>query len=148
MYRNIKISFTIHPYRKHKKNKLNPKLSKYWSGINDVSKRLKILEKINNLEDNHCSVCEIRDTYNMVNSQSYCLEKCNIGTELQELGNKYEEIGEKRIDYILSKGKNMTSSEILYLLNRRVTRKTIANAMEVSLYALNDMLKKVRKCDE
>ena len=30
MFKNLKIKFTINPYRKHKPSNFNPKISEYW----------------------------------------------------------------------------------------------------------------------
>jgi DNA-binding CsgD family transcriptional regulator len=51
--------------------------------------RLKVLEQINELEINHCKVCERNpETVRSANAK-YCRTECKIGLQLRELGVQY-----------------------------------------------------------
>ncbi len=89
--------------------------------------RLKILAKIDDIENKHCSVC----TIDMSDSNKYCYTHCNYGFELRELGDELLSSDAERIEQTLAKGKDMTTNEIRFLLSKEVTRKEIAKAIGI-----------------
>ena len=89
--------------------------------------RLKILAKIDDIENMHCSIC----TVDVRKSNEYCYTKCEQGLEIRTLGDQLLSSDAKRIEQTLAKGKEMTTKEIRFLLSKEVTRKEIARAVGI-----------------
>ncbi len=117
--------------------------------------RLKILAKIDEIENKHCSVC----TIDMSDSNKYCYTHCEHGFDLRALGDELLSSDTDRIKRTLAKGKDMTTKEIRFLLSKEVTRKDIAKAIGIRtqsqikpffdgiqpVYAISSKEKKQRK---
>lgn len=101
--------------------------------------RATILKEIDRLEFKHCKNCPLtkEDRY----YEKYCIKGCEIGDKIAEFGQELIGIKERhhadKVQEIMSKGKKMTNEEILYLRQRRVPRKEIAEIMEIK----NDFVK-------
>src|SRR5690625_1592777 len=89
--------------------------------------RLKILAKIDDIENMHCSIC----TVDVRKSNEYCYTKCEQGLEIRTLGDQLLSSDAKRIEQTLARGKEMTTKEIRFLLSKEVTRKEIARAVGI-----------------
>jgi len=83
-----------------------------------------ILERIDKLEETHCQSCTIYPD-DFVKRERYCITKCKIGKKLQECGNQLTALSLKKANDIIAKGQDMTTSDILYLLERGFFKKDI-----------------------
>ena len=95
--------------------------------------RTTILKEIDRLEFKHCKNCPLTndDRY----YEKHCIKNCEIGDQIAGLGQELIAIKEQqhavRVQEVMSKGKNMTHEDILYLRNREVSRKKIAKALDI-----------------
>src|SRR5690625_967706 len=94
--------------------------------------RLQILERIDKLEETHCQSCTIYPD-DFVKRERYCITKCKIGKKLQECGNQLTALSLKKANDIIAKGQNMTTSDILYLLERGFFKKDIRKFIGMGL---------------
>lgn len=89
--------------------------------------RLKILAKIDDIENKHCSIC----TIDVGNTNKYCHTKCDIGKELKSYGDQLLGNRQSKLEKILAKRKNMTTNEVKYLLEQGVTRSKLAKVIGI-----------------
>lgn len=75
-----------------------------------------VLTQISHIEDEYCKNCEFRQ------NNSYCFKHCDIANQLKGLGNQLIEISQEKQKHLLAKGKDMKSSEIVYLINRGIPK--------------------------
>ena len=102
--------------------------------------RLEILAEIDKLEDNHCATCKLVDSQD---SNQYCVTKCNVGKKLTKLGEKLLKPSNDKVKKLLAKGKDLTYSEIQYLLEKEVTKTKIAKSLGMKIVELNIYLKQI-----
>lgn len=105
--------------------------------------RIKVLSKIDDLQDSHCDGCELVDSNK--GSVNYCRNKCDIGLKIQELGNKLEEPASKKMNDILKKGENMTTSDIMYLVGKGVLKRRIATSLGIGMTSFQKLIKSIRE---
>lgn len=67
-----------------------------------------------------------------VNKHSYCIDSCDIGKQLKKHGDKLLSLSREKAENILSKGKDMTTNDIKYLLERGYFKQDIAKHMGLS----------------
>lgn len=92
--------------------------------------RKQILNEIDRLLVNNCHSCEKFNDKGLRHTQ-FCKVKCPVGIRLIKLGEQLSGPRNKKVDRILDKGKEMTTDEIVYLLQRGVTRKVIAKRIRI-----------------
>ena len=93
--------------------------------------RMQVLQQINALENRHCTGCKLRDGLSADDKASFCIRKCDIGKEIKKLGDKLLSKNDNRIKLTLAKGKDMTTSDVRYLLEKEVSRNVIARALNI-----------------
>lgn len=89
----------------------------------------KVLRKINELEEVHCRDCTDVKATGKCNEKFKICDACPIGQELQILGQR---ILMKNTDHLLSKGPDMTFSNVLSLLDSGVLIKDVVSALELT----------------
>lgn len=95
--------------------------------------RTTILKEIDKLEFKNCTGCPLtkEDRY----YEKHCIKGCEIGDQIKELGQELIAIKEQqhaeKVQKIIGKGKKMTYEDILYLRQRRIPRKEIADVLEI-----------------
>lgn len=81
----------------------------------EQEERLRLLNRINEIEDNICKKCPI-------NNNRYCLDECEVGKEISSLGDKILGITKQRSKEIINRSlkRNKTPSlrDIFYLNTR------------------------------
>lgn len=92
--------------------------------------RKQALSEINRLIDNHCKQCPVFE-HKMSNSHP-CKTNCDIGSSLIKLGKDLRSTSVKRTEEVLNKGKDMTTKEIKYLVEKGVTKKEIVKSWRVN----------------
>lgn len=105
--------------------------------------RLKILSKIDNLQDNNCVGCKLSGSFGY---SAYCRNECEVGLRIKGLGDKLLSFGSetKKIKEILGKGKNMTTNDIVHLKNKRISNKKIAKTMGIGVNRLAKIIKNIQ----
>lgn len=91
------------------------------------TKRMNILDQLSDLEDEHCYKCPFYDS----KDNRFCLSNCEIGKEMSVLGDKLLSIDDEKIEEYLAKGLDMTTKEIVFLIDKGVTRQRIAKTFEI-----------------
>lgn len=92
--------------------------------------RKQALSEINRLIDNHCTKCPV---FGDLNSNSHpCKTNCDIGSRLINLGKDLRSTSVKRTEEVLNKGKDMTTKEIKYLVEKGVTKREIARSLKLN----------------
>ncbi|WP_445506815.1 zinc-finger domain-containing protein [Niallia sp. 03190] len=100
-------------------------------------KRQGILNQINHLTDNFCESCEVVRKDKLI----YCRDECNVGKKLKVLGNQLDgDSRQKKIQNILSKGQDMTKSDIKKLLDYQVQKVEIRKALGMCNNSFFDMM--------
>jgi len=89
--------------------------------------RLKILARIDDIEEEHCASC----TIDKGSTNKYCYTKCDVGKELRSYGDQLLGNRQDKVEETLAKGKDMTTNEVKYLLDQGVTRKKIGRLIGV-----------------
>lgn len=69
-------------------------------------------------------------------------EQKKVDKQVQELGKLLSKPTEDKIKHLLSKGKDMTYSDIRYLLRKDVSRNAIRKAMKMQWYDFVELIKK------
>lgn len=92
-----------------------------------MNERVSILNKINEIETNHCLGCEMLSSDHL----NFCYEKCLQGMEIKRLGDALSNRSKDKINRLLDKGHDITTEEIKYLINKGVTRTEITKALKV-----------------
>lgn len=100
--------------------------------------RLKTLKKIDNLIDNNCNSCEYRHHQN----RNTC-DKCEIGKKIIVLGDILSGKRKEKLEKILKKGQDMTTDDVLYLVNNNVSRKRIAKSLGIGLVNCTELIDKI-----
>src|SRR5699024_7223525 len=95
----------------------------------EVAMRNQILKQIDKIESTHCDSCPI--SCGVYEKHRYCISECEVGERLAEVGNEWISESEKRKEEILSKGRDMTTEEVQYLLNKGYGRRKIGHAIGV-----------------
>lgn len=107
-----------------------------------MNDRLKTLAEIDKLLDSNCASCS---KYDSRETNVYCTKKCEIGKELQKLGSRLSKQREDEINKILSKGRDITLSDVEELLMREVRRKRIAKALGMNIKTFNQIIRIYKK---
>src|SRR5690625_2539130 len=104
--------------------------------------RLQILERIDKLEETYCRSCLILkgDHYK---KHKYCITKCKIGKKFQECGNNLTALSLKKANDIIAKGRDMTTSDMLYLLERGFDKKDIQKFLRMGWRKASLMLRDI-----
>lgn len=95
-----------------------------------MNKRLETLSKIDELEAKHCKGCKLITRKGKVDS--YCVTRCKIGAELKQLGNQLLGSRDEKIKETLKKGKDITTNDVVYLVNNGVSRKKIIRELKIN----------------
>lgn len=90
-----------------------------------MKNRLKTLTKIDKLQEKHCSSCEFYDA----RDNTFCIRQCLIGKELKGLGNELFGSRDEKVAKILEKGADITTNDVVYLVENGVSRKDITQAL-------------------
>ena len=90
-----------------------------------MKKRVKTLYEIDKTLDNFCRSC-IKDADN---SNRYCLDVCPVGQELQYWGNQLTIDRENSLEKLLSKGEKLTEEDIKCLVDHKIPRYRIVEAL-------------------
>src|SRR5690625_2541538 len=102
--------------------------------------RLKILAKVDEIQEKHCKNC----TLIKKNDIQYCIKKCEIGKEIAEIGKRLLTKSDNKIQRIINKGANMTTSDILYLYDKgtpkHIIAKTLGMGRDRGLKLINQLL--------
>lgn len=109
----------------------------------DRKGRSEIIIRIGQLLDNQCNVCpKNKYTNGSISEINRICGDCKTYEELQYLGRflNADDDGEKA-KKILAKGKEMTTSEFLYLLENGVAKKKIYTALKMNRTEFHKMLK-------
>ena len=77
-------------------------------------------------------------------TNKHCLTKCEIGSQLMELGNDLLNIGQEEIKAMLEKGIHLNWTEVELLIEKGVFKKTIAKAMGISRSTLTSRLEEYK----
>src|SRR5690625_4430995 len=116
--------------------------------------RLKILQEIDKLQNEHCLKSDIHNKkYNNASSgTNICRTKCKVGKEMQKLGDKLLSIGSekrrRRIKETLKKGRDMTASDIEYLKSQEVSGTKIARAMKMDKKRVFEIIRSLEDAKE
>ena len=96
--------------------------------------RKNVLNKINDILDNKCRSCKVRKKLrsHTTSLHNYCLKKCDFGKELQRYGNDLISISNQKANEIINKGRNVTTDEINYLLERGFDRRFIKEHLSLT----------------
>ncbi|MDX8288854.1 zinc-finger domain-containing protein [Metabacillus indicus] len=90
--------------------------------------RLSVLWEIDSLKETHCDNCEADPNKREANE---CV-KCPVRTNIRALGEQLGRAkGKSNIDLILSKGQDMTKSDIEFLLENEVSKKQIFKSLQM-----------------
>jgi hypothetical protein len=111
--------------------------------VMDREKRTAIVKQINDIIEENCHKCPYRSTPDYM---EVCVG-CPILDKLQTLGKTLTDSNDesKKINQILSKGENMTTSEMMYLLEIGVPKKQIRKAVGTKELAFNSLLLNLQK---
>lgn len=112
--------------------------------------RIKTMQQIDQLEEEHCKTCEKLTNINAYSSDRlhYCNTKCNIGQGLKALGNKLLGASDDKVKEILKKGQAMTTKEVEFLLDKRVARKEIQLALGISSITAGETFRNIERAKE
>lgn len=91
-----------------------------------MKNRLKILAKLDDLQDKNCSTCSVK-RWNTGN----CYKHCDVGKEIKSLGEMLLQKNRNNTEKIIDKGENMTTNEVKTLLDKGMTRKKIAKIIGI-----------------
>ena len=89
--------------------------------------RLEILAKVDEIQEKHCKNCTLVES----TDTRYCIRKCEIGKKIAEIGKQLLTKSDNKIQRIINKGENMTTSDILYLYDKGVPKHEIINALRI-----------------
>lgn len=112
----------------------------------DRKGRSEIIIRIGQLLDNQCNVCpKNKYTNGSISEINRICGGCKTYEELQYLGRflSGDDEGEKA-KQILEKGKKMTTSELLYLLENGVSKKKIYKALQMNHTDFHKLLKNLQ----
>lgn len=87
--------------------------------------RLEILAKVDEIQEKHCKNCTLVES----TDTRYCIRTCAIGKEIAEIGKQLLTKSDNKIQRIINKGANMTTSDILYLYDKGTPKHIIAKTL-------------------
>jgi len=94
--------------------------------------RAEITKEIDELRDKHCTNCEKTSGFRFSHEKDrYCINECPIGKKFKGIGDRLLDISREKTDQILSRGKDMTTSDVKLLIDRGVTRKEISKRLGI-----------------
>lgn len=96
--------------------------------------RLEILAKIDKLHDSNCVGCPKNNTSK---TNTYCTTVCNVGKELQKLGNQLLKPKQDKRKALLKKGQNLTFADVDWLLLQEVPKRVIAKSANMGMNRFN-----------
>src|SRR5690625_3298189 len=92
--------------------------------------RIQVLQQVDELTNKHCFNCRYFGKAGS-SEQKYCTTKCKVGQELQAIGNQLLKPRRDKVKSILAKRKDMTTRDIVHLLNSQVAKVEIAKHLGV-----------------
>lgn len=105
-----------------------------------MNERLKVINKINRLEEKHCKTCTKIDELIDTGSSRYCATQCSVGKKIKLYGDELLKISNRKAEKILKKGSSMTSTDIIYLLNKGYAKDLIGKSMGLSVHETAEQL--------
>src|SRR5699024_7864136 len=97
--------------------------------------RLEILSEVDKLHDNNCLGCPKNKLHTKTNT--YCTTVCSVGKELKTLGDQLLKPKQSKTVALLKKGKDLTFTDIEWLLLQQVPKRVIAKSAGMGINRFN-----------